>query len=224
MGNSNTKESSWMYLLLSVGAFFGLALEGIHAFVWEPLVYGGISLREYNDWQSILHWMITCFTWLGVAYLLIRFARNKLGFDIFAKGESMKPWQWVTTLLSVVFALYISYTDWEGFKIIKEFQNKGWLKFIFQYIYYMVETVLFTLIIVFGQKAFEICTKKRNVPWGGLFCAITWGIVHIISRGYLDIQNGLFASLKGFMFGVAYLLANRDFIKSYFILSLMFVL
>ncbi len=40
-------------------------------------------------------------------------------------------------------------------KVLKELHYNGWLKFIFQYIYYVFETGLVLLIIVFGQKAFE---------------------------------------------------------------------
>jgi len=39
------KEKGWKYILLSLGAFMGLALEAIHAYGWEPLVYG-IPLSE----------------------------------------------------------------------------------------------------------------------------------------------------------------------------------
>lgn len=218
------REAGWKYLLLAIGAFFGLALEAIHAFGWEPLVYGGIPFSEYAAWQAILHWVITCLTWTCVAYLLIRVAKDKLGFDIFVKGETMKFWQIIAVLLGIVLSTVMSYFSWNGFKFIKEFQGNGWLKFIFQYIYYMTETAMFLLIIVFGQKAFEIWTKKNNVPWGGIICGATWGISHLISRGYFDIGNGVSATIIGFMFGTAYLLANRDIKKSWLVLFLMFVL
>ena len=216
-----TKEAGWKYLLLALGAFMGLALEVVHFYGWEPLVYG----KPFSEWsvlQSIFHWIITCLTWLGATYLLILTAKNKLGFDIFAKGEKMKLWQVFTVLFGIILSLVISYIAWNGFKAIKEFNYNGLPKFIFQYIYYMVETVLFLLIIVFGQKAFELWTKKRNVPWGGIICGLTWGISHLISRGHFDIQNGLLTTLSGFLFGAAYLFTNRDFKKSWSILFLMF--
>jgi len=83
---------------------------------------------------------------------------------------------------------------------------------------------MFGLIIVFGQKAFEIWTKKRNVPWGGIICGFTWGIAHVISRGGFDVLNGVLGTLFGFLFGAAYLLTNRDFKKSWVVLFFMFVL
>ena len=218
------KEAGWKYLLLSLGAFGGLSLEALHAFGWEPLVYGGVPFSEYVTWQAILHWVITYFTWAGAGYLLIRISNDKLGFDIFAEGEKMKYWQLIVVLLGIILSLIMSYISWGGFKLIKEFHSNGLLKFIFQYIYYMFEIAMVLLIIIFGQKAFEIWTKKRNVPWGGIICGFTWGIVHLISRGFFDIENGIIATIIGFMFGAAYLLANRDIKKSWFILYLMFVL
>ena len=222
--NATVKETGWKYLLLALGAFLGLALEVIHAYGWEPLVYGGISYRDYAVWQAALHSIITCLTWLGAAYLLIRVAQNRLGFEIFEKSSKMKFWQIIAVCLSVILSIVMSYLDWDGFKVVKEFQSNGWLRFIFQYIYYIVETAMFLLIIVFGQKAFDLWTKKKNVPWGGIVCGLTWGISHVISRGFLDIGNGIASMVFGFLFGAAYLLTNRDIKKSWLILFLMFAL
>lgn len=218
------KEAGWKYLLLSLGAFLGLSLEAIHAYGWEPIIYGNITFREYSTWQAVLHWLITCLTWAAVGFLLVRIAKSRMGFDIWAKKEKMKHWQLVVAFLGIVLAIAMSYFSWDGFKVIKEFQFKDLVKFIFQYIYYMVETAMFLLIIIFGQKALEIWTQKPNVPWGGIICGFTWGAAHIISRGTFDIENGVLSTISGFMFGAAYLLANRDIKKSWLILFLMFAM
>ena len=222
LGNKevHTKETGWKYLLLSLSAFLAICLELIHAYGWEPLVFGS----ELTTWQIILHWIITCLTWGAAAYLLIRIAKNKLGFDLFAKTKKMKLWQTFVVLLGIIISCASSYFAWGGFKVLLEFKNNGLLLFIFQYLYYVVETLLFLLIIIFAQKAFEIWTKKRDIPWGGIICGLTWGIVHIISRGSFDIQLGLFATMSGFLFGAAYLFTNRDFKISWLILFFMFVL
>jgi len=109
------------------------------------------------------------------------------------------------------------------FKPVSEFQDHGTWIFTFQYIYYIVETLMFLLIIVFGQKAFDLWTNKRKLPWGGIICGFTFGAIHIISSGEFDLARGIFATTIGILFGVAYLFANRDFWKSYIILFLMFV-
>ena len=215
-----TKERGWKYLLLSFGAFLAICLEFIHAYGWEPFVFG----NELTIWQNILHWIITCLTWSIASYLLIRIAKNKLGCDLFAKTRKMKLWQTLVILLGIIISCASSYFAWDGFKVIIEFKNNGLLLFLFQYIYYVVETLMFLLIIIFAQKAFEIWTKKHNVPWGGIICGLTWGIVHIISKGSFNIQFGLFGTVSGFLFGAAYLFTNRDFKISWLILFLMFVL
>ena len=215
------REAGWKYLLLALGAFAGLGMEMLYAFLLEPLIYG-VSLKDFSTTQSILHWILTCITWGGVAYILIYLAKKKNNFDILEKRKKLKGWQWIVAVAFVIFSFIVSYISWNGFKVVKEFQANGLLKFIFQYIYYLFETLLFMLIIVFGQKAFEIWTKKKNVPWGGILCGITWGLSHILSKGNLTV--GLLAALSGFMFGAVYLLVNRDIKKTYFFLYLMFVL
>ncbi|MDI9412390.1 MAG: hypothetical protein QM401_02290 [Bacillota bacterium] len=40
-------------------------------------------------------------------------------------------------------------------------------------IYYAFETALFTLILVFGHKAFELWLGKTNFPYGGVVLALT---------------------------------------------------
>lgn len=150
------------------------------------------------------------------------FITNKFDFDILSKGKKMKLWQIIVALFGIAISVAATYLVWSKFKVEMEYNYNGLLLLIFQHIYYMVETILLLLIIIFGQKALEIWTKKRNVPWGGIICGVTWGIAHVISRGEVDIQLGLFATVSGFLFGAAYLLANRDFKKSWLILYLMF--
>jgi len=211
------KEKGWKYLLLSFGAFLGMCLEFIHTYIWEPFVFG----NELTTWQTILHWIITCLTWGTAAYLLVRIAKNKLGFDILTKGKKMKLWQVSAALFGIVISISAIYLHWGEFRVVMEYNN-GLLLMFFQYIYYLVETLMILLIIIFAQKALEIWTKKRNVPWGGIICGLTFGIIHFISSGEVDIPRGIFATVSGFFFGAAYLFTNRDFKKSWLILYLMF--
>ena len=216
-----SKEAGWKYLLLAFGAFIGLGLEALYAFLLEPMIYG----KQMNEWttsHTISHWIITCITWGLAAFILIRIAKSKTGFDIFTETEKLKMWQWAVAVVFAVFTFILSWIDWKGFKCLYEFNSNGWLKFMFQYIYYIFETMLFTLIIVFGQKAFERWTKIENIPWGGILCAVTWGLGHILSKG--SVSYGLLSALSGFMFGAVYLIVNRDIRKAYVFLLLMFIL
>lgn len=209
------------YLTLALYAFAGLGIEGIYAFFLEPMIYGR-AMSEWNVTQSILHWILTCITWGVVAFLIVKYAYRRYGFNLFEKRGKIKVWQWILTIICATLVLISSYIDWNGSKVLHEFQNKGLLKFIFQYIYYLFETCLFMLIIVFGQKAFEKWLYKENIPYGGIVVALTWGMGHWATKG--SFFTGLFTAACGFSFGVVYLLLNRNIKWTYLVLCIMFML
>lgn len=209
------------YLWLALLAFAGLGIEGIYGFLIEPFIYGN-QMSDWNAAQNISHWVITCITWGLITYGIIKLSKVKVGFDLFTKEGKMKLWQWIGIVLCIVFSLSVSYWDWNGFKVIKEYHSNGLLKFIFQYIYYVFEATLFTLILVYGQKAFEEWFNNRLIPCGGILLALTWGLAHIFTKGSVTI--GLVSALGGFMFGIVYLLVNRDIKKALPILFIMFML
>lgn len=135
-------------------------------------------------------------------------------------GTKVKGWQWILVIVFIIMSLVISCIDWNGSKVWKEFHYNGLLKFIFQYIYYTFEVMLVTLILVFGQKAFEQWFNKVNIPYGGIILALTWGVAHFFTK---DILTGIVTIISSLAFGSIYLLVNRDIRKTYPILWLMFV-
>lgn len=214
------KITGFDYLTLALLAFGGIGLEVILAFGLEPLLYGA-QMGEWTTWQTILHWILTCALWGGAAYWLVREAKKKYDFDIWKKGDKLQTWQWAVIAVFVVISLGLSYYDWNGSKVIKEFYANGWLKFIFQYIYYIFETVLVTLILVFAQKAFDQWFHKENIPYGGIILALTWGVAHVFTK---DVMTGILCAISGFAFGSVYLLTNRDIRKTFPLVLIMFVL
>ena len=214
------KITGWSYMDLAITAFAGLGLEVLYAFFLEPFLYGA-SMQEWGAVQNILHWILTCATWGLIAWYVVRSGKKQLQFDIWEKGEKVKPWQWAFVLVIVAVCIAINYRDWGGFQIVMEFQKKGIVLFSFQYLYYMVETVLVLLIVVFGQKAMELWLQHKNIPWGGIVCGLTWGLAHAMTKGSLEM--GLMGMLWGTLFGSAYLLTNRDCKKAYIFMLIMFV-
>jgi hypothetical protein len=208
------------YFNLAMLAFAGLGIEMIYAYLLEPALYGG-TYSKWNEAQHICHWIMTCISWGGVTFLIIKYAHKKYGFNIFESKGKIKLWQWILTFLCIALVLVSSYIDWNGSKVIHEFKSNGLLKFIFQYIYYLFETGLFLLIIVFGQKSFEKWFHKENIPYGGIVVALTWGMGHWLTKGTLFA--GLFTAACGFCFGVVYLLLNRNIKWSYLVLCIMFM-
>lgn len=208
------------FLFLALYAFAGFAFELLLAYVIEPFM--GIAIDSMTTAQNIVHWIITCIVWGLIGWLLIRVSREKYGFDIMEEKSSLKIRQYLLCALCILIIAYVQSLDWGGFRPLIEFEKQGALKFVFQYIYYFFETFLFSLIIIFGQKAFEIWFKRENIPYGGMVLALTWGIGHILSKG--SIQIGLLTALSGFLFGAAYLIVGRDYKKTLPLLYIMFVI
>lgn len=222
--NTQKKINGWNYLAYALYAFAGLGIEVLLALFIEPLIYG-YSMNEWSTVHNISHWVITCICWGVTCFLLTKKSKNKYDFDVFEQQKKMKLWQWCVVVLILVLMVVYSYIDWNGSKVIKELQYNGWLKFIFQYIYYVFEVGLVVLIIIFGQKAFEKWFHKDNhvlIPYGGILTGLTWGMVHVLTKGSLSMGVSLIFISIGY--GVTYLLVNRDIRKAYVWILLMFVL
>ena len=224
MGTQATKNSGTHFLEYALIAFAGLGLEVLLWFVLEPVLYG-CQPNSWTDLQNISHWILTCICWGLTFYFLSKSARTKCGCDLFARQEKVKSWQWA--LVAVLFALKLAYSwyDWNGSKVVKEFCANGWLKFIFQYIYYVFEIGLVYLIIAFGQKAFEAWFHqgaRTMIPYGGLLAGLTWGLAHILTKG--SLTGGLALLLISVVYGLTWLLLSRDIRKAFPVLYLMFVL
>lgn len=218
--NNTEKMTGMSYLNLALYAFMGLGMEVVYAYVAEPFLYG-VPMQEFSSGQLIAHWIITCVTWGLFAHVLVKKSGEKYQFPLLIKGEPMRYWQWGVCLLFVVLAFWVDYKSWGGFKVYLEFIRRGPLLFLFQYLYYIFETMLFLLIIVFGQKACETWFHKTGFPYGGIICGMTWGLAHIFTKDFL---TGILGLLLGFAMGSVYLLVNRDLKKAYVFLFFMFIL
>ena len=219
-GNKKEKITGGDYLSLGLYAFAGLGMEVLYAYLLEPGLYGA-PMQDWSDVQIILHWILTCITWGIFAFILIQKSDKKYRFPLLEKGSAIKLWQAGVCVLFVFLAFIGDYIAWDGFKVYLEYVNKGFLLFAFQYIYYAFETMLFLLIIVFGQKACEVWFHQEKIPYGGIICGLTWGLAHIFTKNLL---TGLLGIALGFAMGSVYLIVNRDLKKTYIVLFFMFVL
>ena len=220
-GADEKKVKGLDYIWLALTAFGGLGLEALYAYLLEPIVYG-CEMQDWNTWQVILHWTITCITWGIVACHTVKSAKKDCGFYLFQKNEPVKLWQWGAVIGCAAVCLSSTYIDWGGSKLLIEFGRLGALKFTFQYIYYLFEVAMFMLIIVYGQKAFEVWFQKPNIPYGGIAVALTWGMAHWFTKG--SFAAGIYSAFGGFCFGVVYLLLNRNIKWTYGALCIMFIL
>lgn len=116
------RATGFNYILLVLGTFGGLMLEAVIGYGIEPIFYGG-QMTEWSDIQYIAHWIVTYIMWGMVSFFIINFAKRRYDFDIFSKGEKVKVWQWILIAVLICGSLAISYRDWNGSKVLLEFQN-----------------------------------------------------------------------------------------------------
>lgn len=216
----NKKVTGFDYLWLALYTVAGFCFELLLVFI-EQLI--GIDINNCTSLQMIIHWIITIIAWALIGLLITKIGKKTINFDIWQNNkEKLKIWQIVAIILCFVINITVKYIDWNGFKIIQEFQSRGALLFIFQYLYYIAEGFLISLVIVYGQKACETWFKKENIPYGGIVLGLTWGLGHILSKGSITI--GLLSAVAGILFGAVYLLVNRDYKKAFLIITLLFML
>lgn len=216
----NNKITGADYLYLALYAFAGIGLELVLVGVIEPLL--GVSLETYTTSQIIIHWIIISIVWLIAGIFLINLASKKYGFNLWEHKSRLKGWQYLGIIVCLLVSAGSHYADWGGLKPLLEFHKLGMIKFLFQYIYYLFEAFLISLIVIFGQKACEKWFKNERIPYGGIILALSWGLMHIVSKG--SIAVGLLSAFGGFLYGAAYLVVGKDYRKALPLMYLMFVL
>ncbi len=203
---------------LTLLTFAVLGCELILLFI-ENMIY---SNPEWHNTNFILiHWAIITSFWFTSGVVIIKYTKSKYNLDILTKTNKPSKLQIMLIIFALILSQAISYNSWNGFKILLEYNNLGLVKFIFQYVYYLAETLLFTLIIVFSQKGLETFFKNDKLPFGGFVCAITWGLMHIFTKS--SVLVGLVSALYGFMFGCVYVLTNKNFKLTFILLYIMFI-
>ncbi|MCR5227523.1 MAG: hypothetical protein K6E27_09960 [Eubacterium sp.] len=215
----NKKVTGFDYLWCALYACAAFAIELLLVLIEGKL---GLDTKNLTVSQSIIHWIITIILWVAAGFLVIFIGKKTTGFDIWKYREKMKAWQYIAIVVCFAVNIAAKYFDWNGFKVVKEWQSRGPLLFSFQYLYYMAEGFLISLVIVFGQTACEKWFKNEKIPYGGIILGLTWGLMHIFTKGSLII--GLLSAFGGFLFGSAYLLVNKDYRKALPIIALLFIL
>lgn len=218
--DTNKKITGADYLYLALYAFAGIGLELVLVGVVEPIF--GLSIDTYTTVNHIIHWVVISIIWLLVGSFLIILAGKKYDFNLWENKNKLKGWQYIGIASCLIVSVASHYFDWEGFKPILELQRLGTIKFVFQYIYYFFEVFLITQIVIFGQKACEKWFRNERIPYGGIVLALTWGLMHIASKG--SVAVGVLTAMNGFLYGAAYLVVGKDYRKALPLMYLMFAL
>ena len=213
------KITGFDYLWCALYACAGFLLEVILVLIEGAI---GIDINSFTPFQNIVHWLITTTAWIIAGLVVTFIGKRTTGFDIWETKAKLKAWQYAAIALCFIVNIAATYLDWGGFKILLELKANGTVLFIFQYIYYIAEGFLMSLVIVFAQKACEIWFKNEKIPFGGIILGLTWGLGHIFTKG--SIMIGIMSAFGGFLFGTVYLFVNKDYRKALPIITLLFML
>ncbi|AIQ53429.1 hypothetical protein [Paenibacillus sp. FSL R7-0331] len=205
------------YLALGLYAFAGFGLEVVLAMVL-PVLFG-VGGSEYTLIHHCIHWVLTCILWGSMALLLINLSRKKYSFDIMMLNETPDSKGWLLAVVISALAITATTIVWGGFKPVQEY--KGIVELIFQNIYYLFEAGLILLTIAFGQKFGEILIKRGGLPYGGIFLALTWGLIHILLQGG---QTGVYAFFMSILYGLIYIMLKKNIRYSYIMIAIVFIL
>lgn len=205
------------YLALGLYAFAGFGLEVVLSMLL-PFLFG-VGSSEYTLIHECIHWMLTCILWGSMALFLIRLSKKKYSFDIMKLNEMPDSKGWLLAVVVSIIAITVTTFVWGGFKPVQEYN--GIVKSIFQNIYYLFEAALILLTIAFGQKFGETLLKKGSLPYGGIFLALTWGLIHILLQG---TQTGVYAFFMSILYGTVYILLKKNIRYSYIMIAIIFIL
>ncbi len=157
------KVTGFDFLWCALYACAAFAIELLSQFVEGKM---GVDVSNYSASQNIIHWVITTVLWVIAGIVVIYIGKKTTNFDIWEHRKKLKRWQYVALLVCFVVNIIAKYLDWNGFKVLIEWNSKEPILFIFQYIYYLAEGFLISLVIVYGQKAFEKWFKNDKIPYG----------------------------------------------------------
>lgn len=208
--------------------FFSLGIVGLVAFALEYLILQceqfiyDKNYFKFTITESIVHWVLICVVWGMIGLTLFYVAERVYRFDAAKRSKFPSVRGWISCALLISLSAVIKLFAWQGFKIVLDFHNSGWFQFIFQYLYYLFESFMLVLCIVFFQEAFEHCFKTKYIPWGGIVLALTWGLSHIITQGSVTI--GLAYALLALLFGIGHMSVQKNLYISYVLITVMFLL
>jgi hypothetical protein len=112
-----------------------------------------------------------------------------------------------------------SIAEYKGFVAL--FGDSGWIMYVLQALYYIFESFIMVLVVGFGQAFGERKFSKKNIPWGGILLALTWGLSHWLNKG---MEAGITCAIVALYFGISYLLLKKNAVYSWLLFAIAYTL
>ncbi|MHC5215956.1 hypothetical protein ACYSNR_04770 [Enterococcus sp. LJL128] len=205
--------------------FLWLGLYGFTGFSLELLLGFLVNTLGFTPLNKNLNSVLTGILWFTFAILLIQYAKRKFEFNVFHFKHQLSNKEFSIAFMLIILITIITFFGFGGFKPFVEFtngSNKSILTYMLQIFYYLGESALIVLTIVFGQQfAEKQFLLNHNIPSGGVFLALTWGLMHFLLQGF---SGGLFTVSFSILAGILYVLCKKDFKWSYLLIAAAFIL
>jgi hypothetical protein len=220
-------KNKFVFLGLAFLPFLILALELVIS-LSESIFYGTMDFWTLDVHAPIIHWICTIIVW-STGLFILNILSKKIGYNILRNNDKPKIINLLIVGIVIIITAIGSYISWEmRFKPFVEFtnftnkyNNMGIVVFIFQYLYYIAESMLFLAIVVFAQEFGERTFKPQSIPWGGILCGLTWGLVHLLTQ---DLFTGIYSFFISIFYGVVYLQVKKNVKYAYIITAIMFMI
>lgn len=214
------KSNTLTFLLFSAVCLTAFISEYVilqcEQFIYDKNYY------KFSITESIVHWVLVCVVWGMIGTVLFYVSARVYQFDTLKRSKLPSAKGWIFSVIILAASVIMKLAAWGDWKVILDFRSSGWFQFIFQYIYYLFEVFIILLTVIFAQEAGERITKLKNVPWGGILLAFTWGLSHIITQSSMII--GLLYFVLSILFGAAHIAVKKNSYISYSFIALMFLL
>ncbi len=205
--------------------FLWLGLYAFAGFSIELLLGILINVVGLDPLSKNIHSFVTGVLWFAFSYLLIQYARKKFDYDVFKIRTAFTLKKLFAVSIIVLIVTFAAFIGFSGFKPLVEFRNGGQgniITYLLQLFYYFGESALIVSCIAFGQHFFEEQFRlNRQLPTGGLFLAMTWGVIHIFLQG---LNGGIYTMLFSVLAGIIYVICEKDFCWSYVFIAIAFIL
>ena len=202
----------------------------------EMVFYKDAAANGMTVWQYCLHFIMVCTIWGLGSFAVYKLSKGKKllpGTDHARKRFGISGIS-ILFLLVAAGILFMSF-DAEEMRLhlkplselryfLRTYGRTGISVFLLQHLYYLLESALILFIIVFGQEAGESLFPVRRtslIPWGGIFCALTWGMLHGLTKYW---ETALFSLILSTFFVLCYFAANRRMFPAYLAIALIFLL
>lgn len=197
----------------------------------EMILYGFESPGGMTPVQSCIHWLLVTAAW-GLSIAAAFHISTKCGFTVTKNSTKPGRKNQLLLLALILFGILFMSSTWEmRFKPWVEYSRfiqsgklAGTAQFFCQYLYYLMESLLIFSLTAMGQQAgeeFFPFPATSRIPWGGLFCALTWGMLHGLTK---DLETAVFCIVLSALFGYAYLISNKNIRFAYPAIALIFLL